>query len=67
MCRANEQDNNPNPAEQLRLFSQVELAEGRCPSASQKNGIKPHKARRQDVEERFIKSAGAIQPKLPGL
>ena len=69
MSRATKPYHNPNLAEQLSLLSQEDLAELWCPSASRprKGDVAPHKSRRQDVKERFIQSASAIQPKLPGL
>jgi hypothetical protein len=69
MSRATAQYHNPDPAEQPTLLSQEELAELQSPSASRprKVEIVSCKARRQDVKERFIQRAGAIQPKLPGL
>jgi hypothetical protein len=68
MSRATAQYHNPDPAEQPSLLSQEELAELRCTSASRprKGDVAPHKAHRQDIGERFIQRASAIQPKLPG-
>jgi hypothetical protein len=68
MSRATEQYHDTNPAEQLSLLSQGELAALRSSSASRprKGEIASRKARRQDVEERFVQRAGAIQPKFPG-
>ena len=69
MSRATEQYHDTDPAEQLSLLSQGELAALRSSSASlPRNGeIASRKARRQDVEERFIQRASASQPKLPGI
>jgi hypothetical protein len=69
MSRATEQYHDPDPAEQLSLLSQGELAALRSSSASRprKGEIASRKARRQDVEERFIQRADATQPKLPGI
>ena len=69
MSRATEQYHDTDPAEQLSLLSQEELAALRSSSASRsrKGEIASRKARRQDVEERFIQSAGATQPKFPGM
>jgi hypothetical protein len=69
MSRATKQYHDTDPAEQLSLLSQEELAALRCPSASwpRKSEIASRKARRQDVEERFVQRADATQPKLPGI
>ena len=69
MARATPQYHNLDPAEQPSLFSQEELADLQCSSASRprKVEIASCKACRQDTGERFIQRAGAIQPKLPGL
>jgi hypothetical protein len=69
MSRATEQYHDTDPAEQLSLLSHWELAALRSSSASQprKGEVASRKARRHDVEERFIQSAGATQPKLPGI
>jgi hypothetical protein len=69
MSRATTQYHDPNPAEQLSLLSRVELAELRSSIASRprKGELKGRKERRHDIEERFIQSGGATQPKLPGI
>ena len=69
MSRATEQYHDPDPAEQLSLLSQGELAALRSSSTSlpRKDEIASRKGRRQDIKERFIQRTGAIQPKLPGL
>jgi hypothetical protein len=69
MSRATEQYHDTDPAEQLSLLSQEELAALRSSSASRsrKGEIASRKVRRQDVKERFIQSAGATQPKFPGI
>ena len=70
MSRATEQYHDTEPAEQLSLLSQEELAALRSSSASRprKGEIASRKMRRlQEVEERFIQSDGATQPKLPGI
>ena len=69
MARATPQYHNLDPAEQLSLLGQDELAEFRRPSASwsRKGETVSRKPRRQDIEERFIQRAVAIQPKLPGI
>jgi hypothetical protein len=69
MSRAINPYQDPDTAEQPSLLSRMELAELRCPSASRprKVEIASCKACRQDIGERFIRRAGAIQPKLPGL
>ena len=56
MSRATEPYHNPNLAEQPSLLSREELAELQCPSASRPRKVKiaSCKARRQDIEERFI-------------
>ena len=69
MSRATAQHHIPDPAEQPSLLSKEKLAELQRPSASRlrKVEIASRKARRQDIEERFIQRAVAIQPKLPGI
>lgn len=69
MSRATKQYHDTDPPEQLSLLSQGELAELRCPSVSQpqQGEIAPRKARRQDIEERFIQRAGTTQPKFTGM
>ena len=69
MSRATVRYHDTDPAEQLSLLSQEELAQLRCPSASRprKGEIASRKVRRQVVEERFIQRAGATQPKFPGI
>ena len=69
MSRATEQYHETDPAEQLSLFSQEELAALRSSSASRarKGEIASRKACRQEVEERFIQRAGTTQPKFPGM
>ena len=69
MSRATVRYHDTDPAEQLRLLRQGDLAALRPSSASRprQGEVASRKARRlQDVEERFIQRAGAIQPKLPG-
>jgi hypothetical protein len=69
MSHETEHNHNADLAEQPSLLSREELAELRCPSTSRprKDGIKPYKARRRDVEERLIQRDGATQLRLPGL
>ena len=69
MSRATKQYHDTDPTEQLSLLSHWELAALRSSSASQprKGEVASRKARRQDVEERFIQSADATQPKFPGM
>ena len=69
MSRATERYHDTDLAEQPSLLSREELAELRCPSMSRprKGGIKPHRAWRQDVKERFIQRDGATQLRLPGV
>jgi hypothetical protein len=69
MSRATQQYHDTDSAEQLSLLSQEELAALRSSVASRprKGEIVSRKARRQDVEERFIQRAGATQPKFPGI
>ena len=64
-----EHNHNADPAEQLSLLSHWELAALRSSSASQprKSDVASRKARRLwEVDERFIKRAGATQLKFPG-
>ena len=70
MSRATKQYHDTDPAEQLSLLNQGDLAALRSSSASQarKGEVASRKVRRlQEVEERFIQRAGATQPKLPGI
>jgi hypothetical protein len=69
MSSAPEHYHTPDPAEQLSLFSQGELAELRSSFASRprKGDIAPRKARRQDVEECSIQGFGATQLQFPGI
>ena len=68
MSRTTAQHRDADPAQQLTLLSQGELAVLRSSSVSQpKSDVAFRKARRlQDGEERFIQRPGATQPKLPG-
>ena len=69
MSRATKPYHDTDPAEQLCLLSQEELAALRSSSSSRsrKGEMAFRKARRQDVEEHFVQSADATQPKLPGI
>ena len=67
MSRATKQYHATDPAEQLSLLSQGELAALRSSLASQprKGDIASRKRHPQDVEERFIQRAATAQPELP--
>jgi hypothetical protein len=69
MSRATEQYHDTNPAEQLSLLSQEELAALRSSSASRsrKGEIMPRKALHQALKERVANRSSATQPELPGI